>query len=137
MKKKGIFPGSFDPFHKGHEFIVKQALKDFSMIYIIISWNENKTRKYSFEETYKNINNIYKNNPKIKVLINHNELTVDVSRKLNCFDLIRGYRNNKDKEYEKKLLLEYQKQEPKINIKYYHSKKWKLLSSSRIKKNFI
>lgn len=134
MKEEGIFPGSFDPFHKGHEFIIKKALKDFSIIYIIISWNENKTRKYSFEEIYKNISDIYKNNSKIKILINKNELTVDISKKLNCFNLIRGYRNNQDKEYERKLLNEYKKQEPRINIKYYHSKKWKFLSSSYIKK---
>ena len=32
MKKIGLFPGSFDPFTKGHELIVKKSIKIFDEI---------------------------------------------------------------------------------------------------------
>ena len=42
---KIIFPGSFDPFHEGHKFVVEKILKKFDYVYIVISWNESKQRK--------------------------------------------------------------------------------------------
>ena len=41
--KIGLFPGSFDPFTKGHEDIVKQALNLFDKILIGISKIQLKT----------------------------------------------------------------------------------------------
>ena len=35
--KRAIFPGSFDPFHEGHDFVVQKGLEDFDLIYIVIS----------------------------------------------------------------------------------------------------
>ena len=46
--KRAIFPGSFDPFHEGHDFVVQKGLEDFDLIYIVISWNENKERFFSY-----------------------------------------------------------------------------------------
>ncbi len=133
---KAIFPGSFDPFHEGHEYIVKVALSDFDLIYIIISWNENKKRKYSFEESFEKINKIYHNNKSIKVLINKNELTTNIAKKLNCFNIIRGIRNNEDLKYEQQLKKIYQLQEKKIKIYYYKANnKVKNISSSNLKNN--
>ena len=34
MRKIGLFPGSFDPFTKGHEFIVSQSLEIFDELII-------------------------------------------------------------------------------------------------------
>ncbi len=80
--KSAIFPGSFDPFHDGHDFVVQKGLKDFDLIYIVISWNENKKRFISYLKSKKIIRKKYKNNKKIKILINKKQLTVDIARKL-------------------------------------------------------
>ena len=45
--KKGLFPGSFDPFTKGHEAIVVKAINLFDEIYIGIGINSSK--KYLFD----------------------------------------------------------------------------------------
>ena len=47
MRKIGLFPGSFDPFTKGHEFIVSQSLEIFDEIIIGIGVNTEK--KYLFD----------------------------------------------------------------------------------------
>ena len=49
--KKGLFPGSFDPFTKGHEAIVLKAINLFDEIIIGIGINSNK--KYLFDTNYK------------------------------------------------------------------------------------
>ncbi len=119
--KSAIFPGSFDPFHDGHDFVVQKGLKDFDLIYIVISWNENKKRFISYLKSKKIIRKKYKNNKKIKILINKKQLTVNIARKLNCFNIIRGYRNNDDLKYEQWLKSQYLLLEPQINFILYKS----------------
>jgi pantetheine-phosphate adenylyltransferase len=50
MKKIALFPGSFDPFTKGHFSIVKKALPLFDKIVIGIGENSNKTYLFSLEQ---------------------------------------------------------------------------------------
>ena len=42
MRKIGLFPGSFDPFTKGYEFIVSQSLEIFDELIIGIGVNTEK-----------------------------------------------------------------------------------------------
>lgn len=118
---KAIFPGSFDPFHEGHEFIINKALNKFDFIYIVISKNEEKKRYSSFKDSFNQIKKILKNNKKIKILINEEKLTVEIANELNCFNIIRGIRNKQDLIYEKKLRKKYQNQDPRIKIFYFFS----------------
>ena len=50
--KIGLFPGSFDPFTKGHEDIVKQSLNLFDKILIGISKNSTKNNFFSLEKRF-------------------------------------------------------------------------------------
>ena len=45
-----IFAGSFDPWHNGHEDRLKNALKIFDKVHIVVVKNENK-KNYWFNET--------------------------------------------------------------------------------------
>lgn len=134
--KAAMFPGSFDPMHEGHDFVIQNGLKDFDLIYIVISWNENKKRHFSYFKSKKMIKQKYKNNKRIKILINKNKLTPDISKKLNCFNIIRGYRNDEDLKYEQWLKSQYLLLDPRINFILYKSNI--NLSSTTIKnKNMI
>lgn len=100
MKRIALFPGSFDPFTKGHEDIVLRGLKLFDEIIIAIGYNSGKSIRYfdiNLMEKY--INDTFKDYPNIKVVI-FSELTAEFARKNGARYLLRGLRNTTDFEYE-------------------------------------
>ncbi len=98
--KKGLFPGSFDPFTKGHEAIVFKAVELFDEVIIGIGINSNKAFLFDLEKRIDHINELFKNNPKVKVQT-YQSLTVDFCKKNKASHIIRGLRNSQDFEYEK------------------------------------
>jgi pantetheine-phosphate adenylyltransferase len=100
MKRIAVFPGSFDPFTKGHEDIVLRGLKLFDEIVIAIGYNSQKTNRY-FEIAYmeKKINQTFKDVPGVSVIV-YNELTAQIADKLEASFILRGLRNTTDFEYE-------------------------------------
>ena len=59
MSRIGLFPGSFDPFTKGHEFIVSQSLRIFDEIVIGIGVNTEKKYLFDLQKRIKHIEQIY------------------------------------------------------------------------------
>jgi pantetheine-phosphate adenylyltransferase len=45
-KKIGIYPGSFDPFHNGHIYVIERAMRLFDEVHILVAVNPEK--KYFF-----------------------------------------------------------------------------------------
>ena len=100
MKRIALFPGSFDPFTKGHEDIVLRGLKVFDEIIIAIGYNSQKSSRYfPIEMMVERINGIFNGNERIKVLT-YSELTAELARRLGARYLLRGLRNTTDFEYE-------------------------------------
>jgi len=100
MKKKAIFPGSFDPFTIGHESIVLRALDIFDEIIVAIGYNSTKSGFISVDNRHKMIEKIFNNNNKIKV-VKYNKLTVNFCKENNINFIIRGLRTASDFEYER------------------------------------
>ncbi|MEO1096987.1 MAG: pantetheine-phosphate adenylyltransferase [Bacteroidota bacterium] len=99
-KKIAIFPGSFDPFTKGHEDIVIRGLKLFDEVIIAIGYNSQKHKRYfEINEMVDYIKNTFEGNDSIKVMV-YNELTAELAKKYNAQFLLRGLRNTTDFEYE-------------------------------------
>ena len=101
MKKRiALFPGSFDPFTKGHEDIVLRGLQVFDEIIIAIGYNSQKSQRY-FEINLMvgKIRETFKNYPNIRVE-HFSLLTAEFARKNGAQFLLRGLRNTTDFEYE-------------------------------------
>jgi pantetheine-phosphate adenylyltransferase len=98
--KKGLFPGSFDPFTKGHEAIVLKALNIFDEIYIGIGINSNKNYLFDTEKRIIHIKELFKKYPNVQVGT-YQKLTVDYCKEIDASHIIRGLRNSSDFEYEK------------------------------------
>ena len=102
MKKTAVFPGSFSPFTFGHLSIIERMLPLFDKIIVAIGVNSTKNNSYPTEKNIIWIKNILKNYEKIEV-ISYNGLTVEICEKLNASYIIRGVRDEKDFDFEKKV----------------------------------
>ena len=100
--KKGLFPGSFDPFTKGHEAIVLKAINLFDEIIIGIGINSKKKYLFDTEKRIIHIKELFKNYPTVKVGT-YQKLTVDYCKEIGANNIIRGLRNSTDFEYEKSI----------------------------------
>lgn len=100
MKKVAVFPGSFDPFTKGHEDIVLRGLTLFDEIIIGIGYNSGKSQRYfPIEFMVKKIEATFQQYPQITVQT-FAELTASFAKKNQARYLLRGLRNTTDFEYE-------------------------------------
>ncbi|MDB3906744.1 pantetheine-phosphate adenylyltransferase [Crocinitomicaceae bacterium] len=102
MKKIGLFPGSFDPFTKGHEIVVHKSLPLFDEVVIGIGVNSNKTYLFDLESRVAHINTLFKDIEKVRVE-QFQKLTVDFCKDINASHIIRGLRDSKDFQYEKSI----------------------------------
>jgi len=98
--KKGLFPGSFDPFTKGHEAIVIKALQLFDEVVIGIGINSNKNYLFDIDKRIIHIKEIFKDYPNVQIGT-YQKLTVDYCKEIRANQIIRGLRNSTDFEYEK------------------------------------
>ena len=100
MKRIAIFPGSFDPFTKGHEDIVLRGLRVFDEIIVGIGYNSQKQNRYfPIDKTVGYIEETFQNVPEVSVVV-YNELTASLAQKRGARYLLRGLRNTTDFEYE-------------------------------------
>ncbi|GMQ29634.1 pantetheine-phosphate adenylyltransferase [Algoriphagus confluentis] len=100
MKKIAIFPGSFDPFTRGHHDIVMRSLKLFDEVVIGIGYNSTKKNRYfDIDLMVSKIEEVYLHTPEVKVVV-YNELTSTLAKRLEAGFLVRGLRNTTDFEYE-------------------------------------
>src|SRR6478736_8859581 len=99
MPRIALFPGSFDPFTKGHEDIVLRSLNLFDEVIISIGTNAAKSRYFPLETMVIKIEDLFKDHPKVKVMT-YQGLTAEFAKKIDAQYLIRGLRNTTDFEYE-------------------------------------
>ncbi len=100
MKKRAVFPGSFDPLTLGHTDIIDRAIPLFDEIIIAIGTNSSKKYMFSLEQRREFIENTYAHQPKV-IVDTYQGLTIDYCNKVNSQFILRGLRNPADFEFEK------------------------------------
>lgn len=94
-----LFPGSFNPFTRGHADIVRRALLMFDEVVVGVGCNESKAGAVSPEERAENIRKLYAGNPRVRVGC-YSGLTADFAKANGVVAIVRGVRSFADYEYE-------------------------------------
>lgn len=100
MERIALFPGSFDPYTRGHAALVEEALKLFDRIVIGIGRNPAKPGLLSVEQRKRLIDDLYARQPRVECRI-YTGLTGEFARTEGACALIRGVRNTADFEFER------------------------------------
>lgn len=133
MEKIAVFAGSFCPFTKGHEDIVRKALPLFDKLIIAIGHNIHKKDLFSVEERLQWIKSIYKDTPSIQVVA-YTGLTVDFCKELGAKFLVRGIRNPLDFMQEQELAQVNRRLNPEVETVFLlSSPEWEFVSSSLVR----
>ena len=102
MKRIGVFPGSFDPFTKGHEDIVRRFIPLFDEVIIAIGVNSTKKYMFTQDSRANHIRVLFADERKVSVE-NFSGLTVDFCKEKKAQYLLRGIRNATDADYERSI----------------------------------
>lgn len=99
--KTALFPGSFDPFTRGHQSIVDRTVATIAdRVIIAIGVNYNKKYSESIETRIEGLKRLYADNPNVEV-ISYEGLTTDCATAVGADFIVRGIRCVKDFEYER------------------------------------
>jgi len=102
MKKRAVFPGSFDPFTRGHENVILRALPLFDEIIIAIGINAEKKALFQVDQRLQWIKQVFAEYPQVKVE-SFTGLTVDFCKQVNASYILRGLRTSADFEFERSI----------------------------------
>lgn len=95
-----VFPGSFDPFTRGHEAIVTEALRLFDRVVVGVGDNILKSGLLDIDARKRLIDDLYRGNERVDAKVYHG-LTGDFARQEGASAILRGVRNTTDFEYER------------------------------------
>ncbi|MDY6327831.1 MAG: pantetheine-phosphate adenylyltransferase [Bacteroidales bacterium] len=95
MERIAVFAGSFCPFTKGHEDIVRRAAAIFDKVVVAVGHNPRKRDVFSVEERVEWISGIYRGDTSVEVRA-YEGLTVDFCKQVGARFLVRGVRNTDD-----------------------------------------
>lgn len=102
MERVALFPGSFDPFTRGHQAIVEQGLAMFDKVVVAIGYNPAKRGLLDIEARKRLIENVYKGDSRVEV-VSYTTLTGDEAKRMGATVLLRSVRNTQDFEFERTL----------------------------------
>ncbi len=141
MKKKILYPGTFDPITYGHIDLIKKALKLADKIIIAISENGYKNYLFDVDERLSLVKKSLFLDLKMKTsrieVIKFNGLTTDLCKKKKSKILLRGLRAVSDFEYEFQLAGMNRKLDNSIETIFLMSDFENQIISSRFVKEII
>ena len=104
MCKVAIYPGSFDPFTKGHQNVIERGVKVFDQVIVAVAHNTSKKTVFTLEERVEILNEIFKGRDDVEVDY-FEGLLVQYAKKKGTNIVLRGMRTVSDFEYELQMAL--------------------------------
>lgn len=130
--KTAVFPGSFDPFTKGHESVLRRGLKLFDHIVIGVGINESKQSCQTAECRIAALRKLFDGDERISVE-GYSDLTVDFARRHQADFILRGVRSVKDYEYEINIADVNRRMSGIETVFLFAEPEWAFLSSTIVK----
>lgn len=94
-----VYPGTFDPFTRGHEELLRRSARLFDRIIVAVARSEAKAPLFSLEERINIVRDITRAYTNVSV-IGYDCLLMDFMRQQNARLVLRGLRAASDFEYE-------------------------------------
>jgi pantetheine-phosphate adenylyltransferase len=94
-----VYPGTFDPFTRGHEDLVRRASSIFDKLIVGVASSRSKHPFFSLEERLDIATEVLSHYPNVKV-VGFDGLLKDFAREHNARVIVRGLRAVSDFEYE-------------------------------------
>jgi pantetheine-phosphate adenylyltransferase len=96
---KVVYPGTFDPFTKGHEDLVRRAAKLFDRVVVGIADSESKRPMFTAAERIAMTREVLAGYPNVEV-VGFSGLLMDFVHSIGASVIVRGLRAVSDFEYE-------------------------------------
>ena len=94
-----VFAGTFDPFTKGHAFVVEKCLETFDKVVVAIGVNTEKNPMFSLEERKQMISLAFNGEDRVEV-VSFSGMLTDFMKKNGIKVNVRGIRDIDDYKYE-------------------------------------
>ncbi len=94
-----IMPGSYDPVTSGHLEMIKLVAERYEEVYVVIFINENKTYRFSLDDRVRMLTLATEDLDNVLVSYSLGRV-VDYMREHDIEKIVKGYRNEKDLEWE-------------------------------------
>lgn len=128
-----VYTGSFDPFHLGHENIVRRASRLFDSVVVGVGVNPDKRSLFSPQDRVEMISAVLADLPNVTVVA-FEGLTVHFVRQMKSTIMLRGIRALADIEYEFTMSLTNSSLAPELETVFLMAhKEYTHLSSSLIR----
>lgn len=128
-----VYPGTFDPFTRGHEDLVRRAARLFAHVVIGIAASHKKRPIFSLEERVEMARELVRDLPNVKVY-GFTGLLRDFLRERNASVILRGLRAVSDFEYEFQMAGMNRGMDPNVEIVFLTpSEKYMFISATIVR----
>lgn len=132
-KRIAVCPGSFDPFHKGHQDVVERCRELFDEVVVGVLHNESKRPLFSPEERVEMIRELFGDTDDVRVE-SFSGLLVRFVEEAGAVAVVKGLRNAADFDYELQMERMNRHVAPGVETVFLPPREeWRFLSSTLIK----
>ena len=118
--KKAVFPGSFDPFTRGHLDVLQSSLRVFDKVVVAVGYNVSKSGLFTVEERLSLIGESVAGMENVEIQ-SYTGLTIDFCNNIGAEFIIRGIRSTTDFDFEQVIAQANAKMSPNIQTVFIPS----------------